>query len=727
MRETGHEIGGEPPGSVAPGLGRFAGAWQRVFLVALLALWPAVARGQGDAARPSPEEEKRLRPGLLARFRQNDAGGERNDARQVRLPTLYVAAGTAPTALLSPGAFHATFEGYLRTKLKGDYGFRFEGQGSVRLKVNGEKIIEGGPGDLAKVEPATVLLGKGYNYVVIEYDSPPEGDATLRTYWSSDSFAPEPVPPTLLMHDSGDQHLVEYGAIHTGRELFAVYGCGRCHAPGPGITLGESAMPEMTGQAPSLALVGRRLSTDWIAAWTLNPQAMRNNVTMPQVLHGQNDTEERQQAADIAAYLGALGEKPSDKAPEIDQESIEIGEVVYEELGCISCHTTDPPEKDEYDRTTLHRVAAKFHPGSLATFLAEPRRHYAWSRMPDLQLDEEEVELLVAFLRDRAKGTVAPAPQGDPQRGKQLFESTGCANCHTVDDSQQAKSPHLATVLGGDRATGCLAVGAEQRGKAPSFPFAEGQRQALLAFIATDGASLAHRVDSEVSRRYVKRLNCIACHRRDTETSPGPEILAEYGVQGLPPEIIPPLTWAGEKLKPEWTERFLGGVLPYQSRPWMKARMPAFPTRAKHLAVGLSAEHGYSTNKLKEPEFDADLAAIGGKIALKNTGLDCHQCHGTGGKAAEAAYDTRGVNFAYVSSRLRYDFYRRWTLDPLRFDPATKMPKFAPDGKTTPVTHTYNGDAQKQFAALWHYLVSLASDEVPEDVGAAEGFGPLDE
>ena len=41
---------------------------------------------------------------------------------------------------------------------------------------------------------------------------------------------------------------------------------------------------------------------------------------------------------------------------------------------------------------------------------------------------------------------------------------------------------------------------------------------------------------------------------------------------------------------------------------------------------------------------------------------------------------------------------------PPRYDTNTRMPKLAPDGKKTKVTKFFDGDAQKQFDAIWEYL-----------------------
>ena len=63
-----------------------------------------------------------------------------------------------------------------------------------------------------------------------------------------------------------------------------------------------------------------------------------------------------------------------------------------------------------------------------------------------------------------------------------------------------------------------------------------------------------------------------------------------------------------------------------------------------------------------------------------------------------------GINFAQVRERMHYDSYRRFVLDPPRYDISVKMPKLTADGKTTSVTRFFDGDAQLQFQAIWHYL-----------------------
>ena len=53
-------------------------------------------------------------------------------------------------------------------------------------------------------------------------------------------------------------------------------------------------------------------------------------------------------------------------------------------------------------------------------------------------------------------------------------------------------------------------------------------------------------------------------------------------------------------------------------------------------------------------------------------------------------------------------------LAPLRINPQTKMTQFAEDGRTM-LTDIYDGDAAKQFEAIWHYLLDVRTLPLPEE------------
>jgi hypothetical protein len=238
------------------------------------------------------------------------------------------------------------------------------------------------------------------------------------------------------------------------------------------------------------------------------------------------------------------------------------------------------------------------------------------------------------------------------------------------------------------------------------------EQAALLALLRSNEKSLATDTPTDIARRIVADLQCAVCHPRDGRRNSLSEILAEESESGLPPEIVPNLTWAGEKLHSAWMQSLLAGQVAERPRPWMKLRMPSFPARASLLADGLAREHGLSSKPLPRPSIESELAEIGEVLATRAGLLDCRQCHAIGPLPPTGDKSTLlapGINFSQTRERIRHDFYRRFTLDPPRYDVNSRMPKLAVDGRTTKVKDILDGDARRQFEAVWHFLQTVPS------------------
>jgi hypothetical protein len=197
----------------------------------------------------------------------------------------------------------------------------------------------------------------------------------------------------------------------------------------------------------------------------------------------------------------------------------------------------------------------------------------------------------------------------------------------------------------------------------------------------------------------------------DAQLASLPDVLAEEGEQGNPAELLPPLTWVGEKLKSDWLHKLLSGQLHQKTRPWKRGRMPAFPAYAHVLTEGLACQHGISTSLEPLGSIDSAKARLGKRLTEQDDGFHCLQCHGLPGKPPEAPFESRGIDFQYVPDRLRVEFYQRWVGNPNQFDTSVPMPRFSPDGRTTPVESVLDGDAQRQFDAIWHYLKTIRREQ----------------
>jgi len=135
--------------------------------------------------------------------------------------------------------------------------------------------------------------------------------------------------------------------------------------------------------------------------------------------------------------------------------------------------------------------------------------------------------------------------------------------------------------------------------------------------------------------------------------------------------------------------------------------MPIFSREAAEIPVGFTAQHGLSSFVRDETSpTDPEIVELGRKLTLAG-GLDCRQCHGVGSIEPRGDAKTKialGINFLHVRERLHADYYRRFVLDPGRYDTNSRMPKLAADGRTTKINFIYEGDARQQFHAIWEYI-----------------------
>ncbi len=667
----------------------------------------------------------RLRPGLTEVLYL----GKATDRRVVRLAATSHPPYTPASPWLPLGLTAYRKAGWLKVPERGVYHFRMLTNGHGQIRINGHQIT-----DNQNVLPASdvgdVELHAGYNEIVIESGDPvlskqKQGiGQQMRVLWSGPDFAEESLPPTALFHVH-DQKLETRELIGEGRELIETMKCARCHAAPEGVHPKDAARwnsPETAG--PSLQGVAARLKSDWVRDHLLAsaPKAEEplsdwtaTRRSMPQLFDAQRG-EDQQAVADLLAYLGEGVVEVAVQAPSIDEAFIARGRSLFEDLGCIACHVLD--RKALIDgpaigrtRRTLDHVGEKFHPAALKEFLKSPTALHPATRMPDFHLSEDEATALVALLhhpKPIKKSEIRPV--GNAANGAKVYTARGCAACHGTREGGLAEVARQPALSFRNLGQGCLAESVPAT--SPRYVLTDRQRKAIQKCLENPGLPDSPESLTERVENLITRLNCVACHTRDLHTSPRAELIAEESESGLAPETLPQLTWTGEKLHETWVAKLLKGELKERPRPWLKARMPAFPAYAEVLAAGMAAQHGIlDASDPSGPTPIPDGPNLGVQL-LQNTGLDCRQCHALGNAPPTGDAKTLlapGINFTLTKERMRYDFYRQWVLDPPRFDIGTRMPKLAADGKTTKVRHILDGDAAKQFDAIWEFLKAVES------------------
>ena len=600
--------------------------------------------------------------GLAVEFRQAQSP-DRRDHLVLPFPALYIDTRHAPTPLLQPGPFEAHFTGWISVDLRAQYTFTAELDGKLELILNGKEILTAAPENESSATSKPVRLNKGTNSFIARFSSPLNRPATLRILWASKNHpVPVPIPASVLSHDPTDQ-LKESLARQNGAFLFDQYRCSKCHLPG-----GQHSL-----DAPAFEGIGSRLNPGWVARWILDPASHRE-ARMPALLRG---PDAARQAEAIAAFLSQLkGTAPAQFEPTENLAS--TGTTLFEELHCASCHTS-PSSPAAPDRFSLNHVAEKFAPMALAEFLQNPHSRYTANPMPNFHLTSPEAHSLAAFLLRRAPaGKTASIASDLASLGKSLLQTTGCLNCHSLELENRFSAPALAK-LHGKLDGGCLSSNSPN---SPRFTFKPGEVDEIRSYLASEHTQ-PNTFLLQNATRYVQSLRCTQCH--EDSALPNPISL-------------------GAKLKPEWTARFISGDISYKPRPWLQARMPAFPAYATNLAAGLAALHGHAPISPTEPAPEPNLVSLGAKLISSAGGFSCVACHPVGSSSIAQVVESPGVNLAYSGERLLPSFFRRWLMNPIAIDPSTKMPAYFDAEARSQLTEFFDGDAHQQINAMWHYI-----------------------
>jgi mono/diheme cytochrome c family protein len=643
---------------------------------------------------------------LVATFSQ----GQNSDARADRIAALSVPAGEAPTPFLSAGKFDVVWTGKIELLERRRLFFSFGGEGNASLSIGGEEVLTE-ERQLGVAKTKRLRLNPGLHEISVSYSSQADGAGEFRLYWEEEEMSRQTIPPSAYRAELSDGAKLGELQRH-GRMAFTQQNCAKCHVPEGGF--GATPMPETGEIAPILAGAGDRVSEDWLRKWIADPKALKPTTHMPQLVDP-TTPEGLQMAADLAAFI-ASSKMGGEKIPAPDQGLTKAGGAHFHELGCVACHHPAGEGSDGTGRVPLNNVASKFLPGQLVAFLKKPEAYHPFTGMPNFQLSDDEAASLAAFLTAEAEGKETNLPYefpvGDAARGAAVSESLQCGTCHPGLPGGVSMAVGLDAIFKADwSAKGCIAEG-DKRAELPVMNLAKGDLEGLLEFSKSGADSLKKDSTAEFAERQVDAKRCTACHAMDGET---PLLSSLYSttaglaahVEGLSERVDqtrPQLTFVGEMLYTGYIEKMLAGTAKPRPRPWLGTRMPAFPAYAKPIAEGLSRIHGFVPSAPVEIEVDPVLAEIG-KSLVGAEGFGCTTCHGIGDQQPAAAFEVGAVNFKLVPERLREGYYHRWMDNPAGVTPGSKMPRYA-EGNESQRGDILDGDARRQYEAIWHWLHS---------------------
>jgi len=268
-------------------------------------------------------------------------------------------------------------------------------------------------------------------------NSPAQAEEWKKKYgYSFNHYWEYPMQPKRMMESTCLQchhDVVELGVnpqfgasapkLYRGYELITEYGCFGCHEIngynggqpiGPDIRLEPQTQDEAdriagdpTAKAGTFRKVGPGLrhyaaktSRGWTEQWVRNPRDFRPETRMPQFFDQPNQMDGQAHAlqpveiAGVVEYLFAKSEQmkldhwAADYTP-----NAERGKLLFAQRGCVNCHAHEEMEgiKPDFgpDLTTVHKKLVS--PQWLYSWIREPSRHSARTRMPNLYLEPETV------------------------------------------------------------------------------------------------------------------------------------------------------------------------------------------------------------------------------------------------------------------------------------------------------------------------------------------------
>ncbi|MEZ4369741.1 MAG: cytochrome c [Polyangiaceae bacterium] len=207
--------------------------------------------------------------------------------------------------------------------------------------------------------------------------------------------------------------------------------------------------------APSFEGSNKRYRAEWLVSFLSEPHDLRPGLvqSMPRL------KLEKQQVADIAAYLTQGAKRDAGKDPLADA-NLEKGRKLIEEKGCGSCHVMsgvpafmtkpDPKAADENTRRgqalapDLRWARDKFPVESLIAWIKDPKSIKPDTRMPVTSLTNDEARDIAAYVfkAELTPFEAKPIPERLPKLTRavtyqevfdKVFGKT-CTHCHSNPD-----------------------------------------------------------------------------------------------------------------------------------------------------------------------------------------------------------------------------------------------------------------------------------------------------
>lgn len=357
---------------------------------------------------------------------------------------------------------------------------------------------------------------------------------------------------------------------------------------------------------------------NWLIAWLLKPSRVRPGTGMPDF--DLSPTE----AQALASYLYSGTAAAVRSMPRWQGGDAQQGERLFVIRGCRGCHVLTADERSVSPRVpNLAGVGLKLRGDWLFAWLKSPRSYNAQSAMPRLELTDDDIRHLVAFLLTRRQGAevVAGAPHFNPAAdaaaGRKLIETYECFKCHELKGFELPAPPF--ELVSGESSDSVLRNG----------------------------------------RYIIEYYNCRGCHLVDGS---GGNIKQFLERKSFAP---PTLEGEGARVQQSWLLAFLRQ--PTSLRPWLQMRMPTFgfsAGEAEALAKFFATSAG--VHAADEPHEPAPPEIVTRGLR-RFAHFKCVQCHPTNADRElppDVDPEDLSINLTLAKSRLRPSWVHKFLAGP---------------------------------------------------------------
>ena len=217
-------------------------------------------------------------------------------------------------------------------------------------------------------------------------------------------------------------------------------------------------------------------------------------------------------------------------------QQIAAGEVLINELNCVACHTVDAQNAHRFQAHAGPTLFTTHNPASagwLRHWLLDPQKLKPGTTMPDLLhgLDKdaknEAVEALRHYLMTISPATGPEAAMiGNGAEGKKLYQTFGCAQCHSPDGKDNGRDIPLGQLSSKYSHANLVKflrdpLHSRPAGRMPRTPMSEQEAAHLAVYLrgrvkpldlhGLNRGPLALKQQREGAKLF-SRLNCANCH-----------------------------------------------------------------------------------------------------------------------------------------------------------------------------------------------------------------------